>query len=205
MNQMPFEPPVDHYEEQLESIDEQICKLIKQRKELSDNNPGFPTKELMSRWATKYNLYEDFVKSVFSHLLDEEMYKPVVEPKGFQKNVPVLKSFEKDSVFYSVTFVRQFENASVVHFTIDQEDFDGEMDIRKKRPSLFYLSVEGEGAVEYDCRNNFGGGSVGHQSFTFTVSPALPDDLSNIKLIFKEYIIPLKKTSGFEFVIQMDN
>ncbi len=37
-----------------------------------------------------------------------------VEPKGFLKNTPILKSFEKDDVFYSVTFIRQFENASVV-------------------------------------------------------------------------------------------
>ncbi len=203
MKRMPFEPPTEHYEEQLEPIDEQICNLIKQRKELSDNNPVFPTKELITRWATKYNLYEDFINSVFSQLLNEEIYKPVVEPEGFLKNVPVLRSFERDSVFYSVTFVRQYKNASVVHFTIDQEDIDDEMHTRKKRPRLFDLSVEGEG-VDYDCRNNFGGGSAGHQSYTFTVSPPLPNDLSNIKLIFKEYKIPFQRT-GFEFVIQMDN
>ncbi|QDP41607.1 hypothetical protein [Radiobacillus deserti] len=201
MKRMPFEPPTEHYEELLESIDEQICHLINKRKELSNNNPGFPTRALITRWAKKFNLYEDFINSVFSQLLNEEMYKPVVEPKGFLKNIPVLKSFEREGVFYSVTFVRQYKNASVVHLTIDQEEDD--MHARMKRPTLFDLSVEG-GEVEFDCRNNFGGGSGGHHSFTYTVSPALPSDLSTVRLRFKEYKIPSQKQTGFEFVIEAD-
>lgn len=121
MKRMPFEPPTEHYDEKIETIDEQICNLIEQRKELSNNNPGFPTKELITKWSMKYNFYEDFLNSVFSHFLNEDIYKPTVEPKGFLKNIPMLKSFEKDGVFYTVTFIRQFKNASVVHFTIDKE------------------------------------------------------------------------------------
>ncbi|MFZ0475576.1 MAG: hypothetical protein WAM18_08925, partial [Halobacillus sp.] len=126
-------------------------------------------------------------------------YKPVVEPKGFLENIPILKSYEKDGVFYTITFVRQFQNASVVHFTIDKEESDSE----KRNPqehSFFDLSIEGE-EIDYDCRNNFGGGSGTHHSFTFTVSPALPNDFSNIKLIFKEYQLPFQKPTGFEFVL----
>jgi len=203
MKRMPFEPPTDHYDPQIEVIDEQICNLINQRKELSNNNPGFPIKELIVKWSLKYNFYEDFLNSVFSHLLNEEIYKPVVEPKGFLKNIPMLKSFEKDGVFYTVTFVRQFKNASVVHFTIDKED-SGIEERRFQESSFFELFIEGQG-VDYDCRNNFGGGSGTHHSFTFTISPALPNDLSNIKLIFKECKIPFQKPTGFEFVIQTDN
>ncbi|WP_088069974.1 hypothetical protein [Gottfriedia luciferensis] len=203
MKRMPFEPPTDHYDSKIEVIDEQICNLINQRKELSNNNPGFPIKELIVKWSLKYNFYEDFLNSVFSHLLNEDIYKPVVEPKGFLKNIPLLKSFEKDGVFYTVTFVRQFKNASVVHFTIDKEESDIEQR-RFQESSFFELSIEAQG-VDYDCRNNFGGGSGTHNSFTFTISPALPNDLSNIKLIFKECKIPYQKPTGFEFVIQIDN
>lgn len=103
MKRMPFEPPTEHYDERIEAIDEQICELIIQRKDLSNNNPGFPTKQLISHWSKKYGLYEDFLNGVFAHLLNEEMCRPVVEPKGFLKNIPILKSFEKDDLFYSVT------------------------------------------------------------------------------------------------------
>ncbi|MBP1917488.1 chorismate mutase [Lederbergia galactosidilyticus] len=74
MKRMAFEPPTDHYDEQIESIDEEICHLIKQRKDLSNNNPGFPTKHLIASWSKKYNFYEDFLDSIFSDFLHEEIY-----------------------------------------------------------------------------------------------------------------------------------
>jgi len=197
---MPFEPPTEHYEEQIEAIDEQICNLIKQRKDLSYNNPGFPTKQLIANWAKKYNFYEDFLNSVFAHFLNEDIYKPVIEPQGFLKNIPILKSFEKDDIFYSVTFMRQYENASVVNFNIDRDDSDDDMPRRFREPILFDLSIEGK-EVDYDCRNEGGGGSGGHESYTFIVSPALPDDLSELKLVFKQFKVPFQKPTGFEFVI----
>jgi hypothetical protein len=197
---MQFESPTEHYDEHIEEIDEQICNLIMKRKELSKNNPGFPTKQLIADWSIKYNFYEDFLNSVFAHLLNEEIYKPVVEPKGFLKNIPILKSFEKDDVFYSVTFVRQYENASVVHFNIDRENVNDEMSRSFREPTFFNLSIEGN-EVDYDCRNEGGGGSGGHESYTFIVSPALPDDFSELKFVFKQCKVPFQKPTGFEFVI----
>lgn len=202
MKRLPFEPPTEHYDEQLETIDEQICDLFKQRKDLSNNNPGFPTKSLISNWSIKYGLYEDFLNSVFGHFINDEIYKPVVEPKGFLKNIPILKSFEKDDSFYSVTFLRQFENASIVHFTIDKEDSDErQRDFRELKHTWFDLSIDDEKGTEYDCRNEGGGGSGGHTSYTYIVSPPLPDDFSKFNLIFKEYQIPFQKPTGFEFII----
>lgn len=201
MKRVPFEPPTEHYDERIEAIDEQICELINQRKDHSNNNPGFPTKQLISHWSKKYGFNEDFLNGVFAHFLNEEIFRPVVEPKGFLKNIPILKSFEKDDVFYSVTFVRQYENASVVHFNIDREDSDDEVPRRIREPILFDLSIEGKEA-DYNCRNEGGGGSGGHESYTFIVSPALPDDLSKIKLVFKKYKPPFfNKPTGVEFVI----
>lgn len=201
MKRMPFEPPTEHYDEQIEAIDEQICNLIKQRKDLSNNNPGFPTKQLIANWAKKNNFYEDFLNSVFAHFLNEDIYKPVIEPQGFLKNIPILKSFEKDDVFYSVTFMRQYENVSVVHFNIDRDDSDDDdMPRRFREPILFDLSIEGK-EVDYECRNEGGGGSGGHESYTFIVSPALPDDLSELKLVFKQCKVPFQKPTGFEFEI----
>ncbi|MBS4214047.1 hypothetical protein [Neobacillus rhizophilus] len=201
MRRLPFEPPIKHYDQRIEAIDEHICNLINQRKDITNNNPGFPTKKLITTWSEKYNLYEEFLNSVFTSFLNEDMYKPVVEPKGFLKNIPILKSFEKDDVFYSVTFVRQYENASVVHFNIDREDSDDEVPRRIREPILFDLSIEGKEA-DFNCRNEGGGGSGGHESYTFIVSPALPDDLSEIKLVFKKYKPPFfNKPTGVEFVI----
>jgi hypothetical protein len=205
MKRRSFEPPTEHYDERIEAIDEQICVLIKQRKDMSNNNPGFPTKKLISDWSKKYYLYEEFLNGVFGHFFNEELYRPIVEPKGFLKNLPILKSFEKDDLFYSVTFVRQFQNASVVHLNIDRDDSD-EMPGVFPEHNWFNLSIDDGEGTDYDCRNEGGGGSGGHRSYTFIVSPPLPDDFSKIKLIFKESKTPFKaKPTGLEFVIKMDN
>lgn len=42
MKRLPFQRPTNLYHERIVSIDDRICKLIKQRNEISDNNPGFP-------------------------------------------------------------------------------------------------------------------------------------------------------------------
>ena len=130
--------------------------------------------------------------------MNEEIYKPVVKPQGFIKNIPILKSFEKDDLFYSITFIRQYKNASVVHLLIDGEDFDEIPDMFEEH-TFFELSINND-TTEYDCRNDGGGGSRGHMSYTYIVSPPLPDDISNTKLVFKEYKTPFKtKSTGFEF------
>ncbi|MBS4207283.1 chorismate mutase [Bacillus sp. FJAT-50079] len=200
MMRMPFEPPTTHYDERITAIDEQICHLIKQRKELSNDNPGFPSKQLIKKWAKKYGFYEEFLNSIFADFLNEELYKPMVEPKGFLKNVPILRSFEKEDTFFSVTFVRQFENASVVHLNIDRNTHDEMINWPPQEHRYFELSIEREG-MEYDCRNAGGSGSGGHESYSFVVSPALSDDLSTYKLNFKEYKMPFNQTTSFEFQI----
>ena len=153
MKQRPFEPPTEHYDERIAAIDEQICALIQQRKELSNNDPGFPTKQLLTNWSEKYKLYEDFLNGLFGHFFYEDLYKPKVEPKGFVKNIPILQSFEKNDLFYSVIFICQFENASVVHLSVDRDDSDDSpVDLRRREFTFFDLSFEGKGA-EYDCQN----------------------------------------------------
>lgn len=192
----------DSYDKRVELIDEKICELISKRKLIS-SNPGDPTPNHIAIWSKRYDLNEEFLNSVFSHLPIEDMYKPKEEPKGFLKNIPVLKSYEMNDVFYSVTFMRQYENASLIHLNMDK-------DISEEKPgdmqqfSFIELSIEDNGK-EYDCRNDHGGGSGGHISFDFIVSPPLPDDTSTIKLVFKEYKELFKrKPTGLEFEITLD-
>jgi hypothetical protein len=75
---MPFKRPTTHYDERINQIDQQICELIKQRKEISNNNPGYPPFEYISNWAEKFDLYQDQLKSVFTSLWNEDMYRPIV-------------------------------------------------------------------------------------------------------------------------------
>jgi hypothetical protein len=200
VKRMPFERPTDHYDERLFEIDEQLCALLKQRKEISHNNPGFPPFESISNWARKFELYEDFLKSVFGGLRNEEHFRPIVEPTGFRKHVSILKSIEKGEYIYSVPFIWQYTNASVVNFNIDwvtTNDLEG----NQHRHSFFELFL-GE---QYDCKMTSGSGSSGHYSYKFIVSPPLPDDILGVDLVFKEFSKPFgDKPTGLELVIHID-
>ncbi|MEB6550735.1 hypothetical protein MXL46_16840 [Heyndrickxia sporothermodurans] len=202
MKRLPFERPTKHYDENIRQIDEQICALIQQRKDVSNANPSFPPKKYISEWADKYNLYEDLLHDVFGTLRNDEAFRPQVEPNKFQKYVSLMKSVAKDEYFYSVAFMRQYDNATVVNFTIDWDDTKDFQDDHIRRHHFWELFIE-----EYDCRMTNGGGSGGHFSYNFVVSPPLPDDLSGLQFVFKAYKEPYtyKETPILsEIIIDMD-
>ena len=193
-----------YYNEQILSIDEQLCGLLKQRKELSNNNPGFPPLEHISGWMKKYGLYEDLLKSLFQLLKNEEFFRPQVEPNKFRKHIPVMKTREVAERLYSVTFIRQFDNASVVHLDIDWNDTNDSNSLeelhRRHAKGVFYLSI----GQNYDCRPIGGSGSGGHSTQKFVVSPPLPDNLRDLSLEFTEYNNHLKdKPTGIKFILDL--
>lgn len=199
MELMPFRRPTDHYDERIIKIDEQICELIRKRKDISNNNPGYPPFEYISKWAEEFNLYENQLKSVFGSLWNEAPYKPVVKPNGFRMNLPVLKIVEKDNCLFSITVIRQYSNASIINFNIDKSDISDSSNCKSK-----YSSFELFIGEEYNCRMKSGSGAGDYFFYSFVVSPALPDDVSGIDLTFKEYEMPLiEKKEITEVVIHL--
>lgn len=200
MKRMPFERPTEHYDERLITVDKQICELLKQRKELSDNNPGFPPLEFITEWAVTYEFYEDFLKSVFGIFISEEHFKPMVEPLGFRKHIPVLKSVEEGEYFYTLNSIRQYSNASVVTFSI-YWDMTTELPLNSHKHSHFELDL-GE---QFDCRMINGGSTSGHASYDYVISPPLSDEPSGIKFVFQEFSKPFKNNemgSKIVFVVE---
>ncbi|PEC85326.1 hypothetical protein CN468_28240 [Bacillus cereus] len=200
VQQMTFERPTDYYDDRLYTIDEKICELLKERKELSGGDPGFPHDEAIYKWAKQYGFYPDYLNSLFSSMMDEGEFKPRVEPTTFKKHIPVFKTYEDKGIMYTVTFIRQYANASVVYLYSDW-DSTNEAFNEVKPHSFFQLSIDDP----YDCWPEGGGGTDGHLSHHFVISPALPDNLSGISLRFKEHNIPFKKNQAvLEFEIQID-
>ncbi len=102
---------------------------------------------------------------------------------------------------YTVTFIRQYSNASVVYLYSDW-DSTNEVFNEDKPHSFFQLSIDNT----YDCWSEGGGGGTdGHMSHHFVVSPALPDNPSGLSLQFKEQSMPfMKNQTVLEFEIKLD-
>jgi hypothetical protein len=200
MRRMPFERPTEYYDDKLLPIDEELCSLLQQRKQVSHKNPGYPKLEDIAKWAEKYDLYEDLLRSIFGVLENEEAFKPQIEPEDFQKYIRILQAVETEECLYTVPFIKQYANASVVHLNIDKEYDESYERERFHRNSFWHLEI----GNRYDCRVTGGGGSQEHTSFDFIVTPRLPEDLSGMTLTFKEYGTPFKKKpTGLEVTFNL--
>lgn len=176
------------YNERVQTIDEKICQLIAQRKNMSDQ-PGIPTEQLLHQWAKIFGFHEEFLVALFGILQAEDDFQPQIEPKGFVKMIPVLQSFTKDQLFYAITSIRQYQNASVLHVVVDHEVLDEEEEpvVHTLMGGDFMLRVKDLEGTQYSCQNRGSGGFDGHTAFQFVITPPLPDKLEGIELhLFEE-------------------
>lgn len=176
LTRMSYRPPTDYYCAELAPLDEQICGLIAKRKELSENNPGFPELERIASWSKQFGLDENWLRRVFASLYTERHYspEPPIEPARFLKFVPILKSVEIDKVIYAATHLKQYSNASVVYV-------EAEVNIDEPNVRLRYAHFNLDISPEYQCRMNGGSGHSKRMQHSFIVTPPLPDDLTGIE------------------------
>ncbi|WP_242976012.1 hypothetical protein [Desulfosporosinus sp. FKB] len=183
---MPFRPPTDYYCEELAQIDEQICSLLAKRKELSNNNPGFPNLELISSWSQKFGFNQDWLQGLFAKMMHEEIYMLMpVEPTDFLKFIPILKSVEIDKITYAVTYMKQYSNASVVYI-------EAEVNTPEPIVRLGHVDFELFISPDYQCRPSNGCGHGKGMQRAFVVTPALPDDLTGFE--FRLNIKPIERS-----------
>ena len=192
----PIETTNSYYNESLLSIDKKLCELLNDRKKIIKSNLGFPPDKVVSSLADEYGFQKEYLQSLFSTIEMEEHYEPTIEPVEFQKYLPVLKAYGDQKVLYTVTYIRQYANASVLYLHMDWE----EKEDTNFYPDILDLIINDT----YFCHSEGGGGTTGHASHSYIISPALPDDVSGIELIFKEPGRPFKVNStGFEFTIKL--
>ena len=95
--------------------------------------------------------------------------------------------------------IRQYSNSSVVNFNIDWDNTSDQLE-HKSRHANFDMFI----SEQYECRLLDGCGGRGHFHCNFVVSPQLPDELSGIRLIFKEFNLQFRdKQIGGDIVIQL--
>jgi hypothetical protein len=182
-------------------IDEQICALLKQRKAQSSHTSGFPSDDTISEWAQRYGFDDTYLAMFFQLMKSEKYYTPKVEPTGFRHYIPVLKTVEKKERLYTVSYIRQYDNASVVQLLIDwDEQQEPQLTIQQKlERNHLGLFID----ASYECRSKGTSGTNGHESSTYVVTPPLPDDIRGFHFVFTEYEdVFEEKPTGWAVTIQ---
>lgn len=198
----PAEGLTEQYNEQLFSIDKKICELLNQRKKISNNNSILPSEKVISSLADEYRFQEEYLQVLFATLEIENKFEPTVVPVEFRKYLPILKSIEHEGMMYTVSFIRQYANASMVYLYLDWDEPNKDTFDNSRSPDFFDLSIDDT----YVCHSDGGGGIPGHMSYSYVVSPALPDDITGIELLFKESggsFTEIPTGKGFEFSIEL--
>ncbi|MCY0875359.1 MAG: hypothetical protein OWT28_03665 [Firmicutes bacterium] len=171
--------PTEHYDERVRAIDEKLCEFIAKRKTLSHGNPGYPPMAQVETWAVQFGLYENYLHSLFHVLLNEDIHRPRVEPAEYLGMIPVLRLAETEGRVFLVSYLRQYQNATVLHLEI--EDFVEEPSTEKPHGHVEWsVSI----SPEYESYWAGGGGSHNRWSHKFVVTPSLPDDVSHICFAF---------------------
>lgn len=133
--------------------------------------------------------------------MEPENFRPMPEPHTFKKHVPVMKAAEVDGTMYSMTFIRQYENASELSLHIDYDTSHLAQFEHIYRHYALELTI----SPDYDVFHHGGSGSDGHMTNTYLISPPLPDDLSGLTFRFKgEIMEEEKEPKQVEFTLQID-
>ncbi|UWG96459.1 hypothetical protein LPY66_16405 [Dehalobacter sp. DCM] len=187
---LPLQAPTDYYCESLAPIDQQLCAIIAERKGACRGNPGFPPEDSITAWCEQYGLNKNLLFGIFSSLYHEHYFEPMVEPAGFIKFLPVLKSVKVNRVMYTVTYLKQYSNASIVSLEIESLD-----ETADSNSGIGHAVLELTISPEYTCRQDSGHSQGNVMQQSFVVTPPLPDDLSGVE--FNITIKPFPEVPDF--------
>ncbi len=183
--------PTDYYCEEISAVDEQICSLIAKRKEISNNNPGFPPLETITAWCQAYDLNEQIVYGIFHSLYHAADFIEFIEPVGFLKFIPILKTVEENRVLYSITHMKQYSNASVVFVEVENKELEPNINFGH---TMLELTI----SSDYKCRMSGGCGYQTGALHSFIITPPLPDDVSGIS--FRLTVKPMKDFLDIKYI-----
>lgn len=176
------------YNGEIERIDEQIFKLIHERKQKTGGKRFVPPKELQEKWVNDFEMKKSEV-NLFLHSLNHgtSHARQDFSDKGkLQGVLPIMKKGRTKGYECTITHAKQYENASEVsvEFAYMKEDETAPDHLQ------IHLLLEVHGEKEYVSRHHGGGGSGDMMSSRFLISPRLPEDLDSVSFMLEPHMMP---------------
>lgn len=177
------------YNESFRNMDENLLKMLNERKKLANGKRFFPPVEQMEEWAKNYDM-ELAQISWFMHSLQDGS-TPFRMPKGPGELLsvsPIMKKTQMDDFHYLLTHAMQHEHGTIVHLEI--KHIHNDEGIGHIRPQLMLHIDDKENF--YHVNRDRGHGSGGKTELSFLVSPRLPDDMSKVNFALIPYSMPME-------------
>ena len=182
-----FRPVRNEYNESFKEIDNNLIRLLHDRKIMANGTRFFPPMELMEEWAKRYDMEIPQI-SWLMHSINEGPHSFTHDGPGELLNViPIMKKSVVGEFEYVLTHSMQHENGSVVFLEIEKLDKDKNVGIVRS-----HLILEVNGKKEYQVNRHGSHGSDGRTKVEFLVIPRLPDQLDGISFSLMPYTMPME-------------
>jgi hypothetical protein len=165
------------YNDEAKRIDEQILRLVQQRKAVSAGNQLFPDTETLQQWSTELGLELSEISCVLGSLNESVPERQFWEkPGALIGELPIMKTTRDGDVEYALTHSMQYENLSMVSVEIKclKETVEP---VRIQAPLTLVIL----GKTEYEVFIHGGRGGGAQIQLDFMISPPLPEKLEDIE------------------------
>ncbi|HET7657136.1 MAG TPA: hypothetical protein VFK37_02510 [Bacillales bacterium] len=187
MNMARLEKIPNEYNEEVQRMDEQIFKLIHDRKEKAKGKPFVPPEELQEKWAKEFGMKQSEI-GMFVHSLNHGSGHALhgeSEKGELQGVLPIMKRSSSADWDIRITHAMQYEKASEVTVEASyQKEVQARVHLRVD------LMLQVHGGDEYVARFHGGGGGGGNMQVKYLVTPRLPDNLDSVKFTLIPHAMP---------------
>ncbi|AIQ39172.1 hypothetical protein MKX70_02640 [Paenibacillus sp. FSL R7-0312] len=165
------------YNDEAKKIDEQILRLVQQRKSVAEGQQLFPDPELMQQWSNDLGLELSEISLVLGSLNQSVPRRHFWEEPGELRGVlPIMKTTRDGDFEYALTHSMQYENLSILS-----------VEIKCLTASVESVSIEAPltlailGEAEYEVQMHGGRGGGAQVEMRFLIWPPLPEALDSIE------------------------
>lgn len=164
------------YNDEAKQIDEQILRLVQQRKSVAEGKQLFPNPEMIQQWSAELGL-ELEISLVLGSLNESVPRRHFWEEPGELRGVlPIMKTTRDGDFEYALTHSMQYENLSILS-----------VEIKCLTAAVESVSIEAPltlailGEAEYEVQMHGGRGGGAQVEMRFLIWPPLPEALDSIE------------------------
>ncbi|WP_153976656.1 hypothetical protein [Paenibacillus xylanilyticus] len=165
------------YNDQVRQIDEQLLRLVAQRKQITGAVQYHPPQEVIDEWTASLDLKEEDIRYVLRSVqpMPQRHFFPP-EELPLIGVVPIMKRTVQDSCEYLITHSMQYETESIIHVEIHYKGNETDRVHVVPHLALEVISEQNHMSTRHSSR---GGGGETHLSYR--VVPALPSSLEQVQ------------------------